>query len=101
MKHRAARRYLAFLLLGFIQAAFADRGGPWEAGFELSVLSDDNVTRAAASWDIEQDTVTRIQADVRYALGSLNRALILTGHARNESYRDFDGLSSVQAGLEA
>lgn len=89
-----------FLLLA-AQPAVAERGDAWESGFELSVLSDDNVTRARAWWDVEEDVITRVKADGRYALGSVNRALILTGHILNESYRDFDGLSSVQAGLGA
>lgn len=96
-----SRSCAVLLLLLFVQPALAERGDAWEAGFELSVLSDDNVSRARASWDVEEDVITRAGADARYALGSVNRALILTGHALNESYRDFDGLSSVQAGLGA
>lgn len=80
----------------------AGQGGSWDAGFEVSVLSDDNVTRAQASGDIEDDTATRIAVDAQYALDfSLNQGLLFTGYLLDESYRDFEGISSVQAGLSA
>jgi hypothetical protein len=107
MKHPASRRfspvwYLILFLLPVASATAAEREHAWAGGFELSVLSDDNVTRAPGWRDIEQDTITRLRADARYALDfSLNRGLILTGHVLDERYGDFDGLSGVQAGLEA
>lgn len=39
-------RYSAFSLLLFLQPAIAASPGPWNFGTELSVVSDDNVTRA-------------------------------------------------------
>lgn len=97
-----SRRYVTFFLLLVARAATAAEADSWNAGFDLSVLSDDNVTRAQASGDIEKDIVTRVKAELRYSLDfSQNRGLILTGHLLDESYRDFDGVSSVQAGLEA
>lgn len=97
-----SRRHMAFFLLLFAHSAMAARGGPWGAGFDVSILSDDNITRAQASGDIEKDLVTRINVNASYSLDfSLNGALILTGRLLNEHYRDFDGVSSVRAGLEA
>lgn len=96
-----SRRYVAFFLLLFIQPATAVRGDSWKFGVDVSVLSDDNVTRARA-WDIEKDLITRIDVNARYSLNfSLNRALIFTGRLVGERYRDYDGVSSTQAGLEA
>jgi hypothetical protein len=88
-----------FLLLAGQQPAMAGHGDPWGIGAEASVLSDDNVTRATGS-AIRRDTATQLQADVYYSFDfSLNRSLIVSGHVLDESYSDFDGISSVQAGL--
>lgn len=96
-----SRRYVAFFLLLFVQSAMAARGDRWNFGVDVSVLSDDNVTRAQG-WDVEKDLITRADVNARYSLNfSLNRALIFTGHLLDERYRDFDGVSSAQAGLEA
>lgn len=107
MQHHTTRRSFskpctALLLLLVALPAAAEREDSWDIGVELSVLSDDNVTRARGWRDVEEDVITHVRADVRYALDfSLNQGLILTGHVLDESYRDFDGVSSVQAGLEA
>jgi hypothetical protein len=80
--------------------AEADGGSPWNIGVDVSVLSDDNVTRAYAPGHIREDKATRIKLGARYDLDfSINRALIFTGHLSDESYQDFDGFSSSQAGL--
>jgi hypothetical protein len=100
-------RITLVILWCFIATASAaeqewERGDAWDFSADVSVLSDDNVTRAYAPGHIRKDTATRIKIDARYALDfSSNRALILTGHLADESYQDFDDISSTQAGLEA
>jgi hypothetical protein len=101
-KHFSSELCVMFLLLLVAQSAAADGGGPWDIGFDVSMLSDDNVTRAYAPAHIREDSATRIKVNARYDLDfSINRALIFTGHLLDESYQDFDGISSTQAGLEA
>ncbi len=83
-------------------AAEEERGNAWDLGFDVSVLSDDNLTRGHAPGHVRKDSATQIKLDVRYDLDfSINRALIFTGHLLDESYQDFDGVSNKQAGLEA
>jgi hypothetical protein len=97
-------RIILVILLCFVSSVSAteERGDPWRVGFDVSFLSDDNVTRAYAPAHIREDSATRIKIDTRYALDfSINRALIFSGHLLDESYQDFDGISSTQAGLEA
>ncbi|HEX5056952.1 MAG TPA: hypothetical protein VFX02_10695 [Gammaproteobacteria bacterium] len=92
---------LALCLLLSALPARAGRGDPWGTGAAVSVLSDDNVTRAAAG-DAREDNAVQLRADAYYSFDfSLNHSLIVTGHVLDESYRDFDGISSLQAGLEA
>ena len=99
MRRIAAATVMTLLLA---RPAAADISGRWSVGADLSLISNDNVTRAQASKDIEKDTATRLRVDTRYALDfSLNRGLIFTGHLQDEGYQDFDGVSSMQAGLEA
>ena len=82
---------LVLLCLISTVSVAADGGGPWDIGIDVSVLSDDNVTRAYAPGHIREDIATRIKLDVRYDLDfSINRALIFTGHLVDESYQDFD-----------
>lgn len=89
------------LLLLWAFPAHAGRGDSWGVGAEVSVLSDDNVTRADGS-AVKEDTAMQLQANAYYSFDfSLNRSLILTGHVLDESYSDFDGISSLQAGLGA
>src|SRR5687767_3256712 len=108
MKYQAAKHFssglcVMFLMLLVTRPVAADEGGnSWDIGVDVSVLSDDNVTRAYAPGHIREDIATRIKLDVRYDLDfSINRALIFTGHLADESYQDFDGISSIQAGLGA
>lgn len=96
-----SKQYLAFFLLLFVHSAVAGPENSWSAGFDVSVLSDDNLTRASEP-DIEKDTITRVNVHGRYSFNfSLNQSLIFTARFLNERYRDFDGVSNSQAGLEA
>jgi hypothetical protein len=95
-----AKRSMVFFLLLISQAAAAAGGGPISVSVDVSVAADDNITRAQAAGDVEEDMITRMRVDARYALDfSLNRSLIFTGHVQDESYQDFDGVSNTQAGL--
>lgn len=82
-------------------ASVAAQQSPWSFGVGLSVLSDDNVTRAQGGDDIKKDTIIDVRGDGHYALNiSANHGVTFSGFVQAEEYRDYDGVSNLEAGME-
>jgi hypothetical protein len=79
--------------------AWADRNRSWGAGYETTVFTDDNIGRAQADADIQDDIVFVGKADANYTWElSPSRALTAAGFVQIEEFTDYDGLSNTQYG---
>jgi hypothetical protein len=102
---KLSRRSIRFILLmsiflSGVEKSWAAGGGPWNYGYETTVIYDDNVSRAQHSADIERDYLFSASGDVSYTWGlSELMAVTAQGSVQDEEYFDFEKLSNTRIGL--
>jgi hypothetical protein len=93
---------LMSIFLSGVEKSWAAAGGPWNYGYETSVIYDDNISRAQHSSDIEQDYLFSGSADASYTWGlSELMALTAQGSLQDEEFFDFEKLSNTRVSLSA